>query len=1002
MKMKNYLIHRLLLLMCFSVFTLTAYAQKNVTGKVLDEQGEPLIGVNVMVKGTSVGTATDINGSYKLAAPANATTLIFSFISYKTKEIEIGSQTTINVSMELDMKTLDEVVVVGYGTQVKEEITGSVVSVSGADISSLPTQSFESALQGQAAGVQVITGSGVAGSGSVIRIRGIASVSAGSDPLYVIDGIPITNDPFLQGNGGAMNSNPLANINPNDIQSVEILKDASATAIYGSRGANGVILITTKRGKSGKPSFNFTSRIGISNPTAKANMMNTAEFLQVYKEAWENDGNVGVPSDLPGGLTWQEAQRNDTDWWDAVTRTGFKHQYDLSMSQGTEKLSTYVGVGYSKNESYLMGNSYERISGRVNVDYKLTDKLKVALSTSLSRSLNDRVDAGWSGGLGKAMSESLPYYPIYNEDGSYFVPNGNQIDNNPVMKMNLLDWNVTELRTINNLSLTYSPIKDLNLKIGGGYDYYDIKNDKFMPVELRPNDGNTLMERRPVQVSNYNVSFTADYTKKIGDDHTLKFLAGTEYQQSKTDRQEVDETDGVVTRDVVPAGDEWKFFSLFGRINYTFQGKYLFEAVGRSDGSSRFGPNNRFGFFPAVSAGWIISNEDFLKDNDLLTFLKVKASYGISGNANFPNNQWRGAYLPDDGNITYNGQGIIYPDIQANPDLQWEEAKNFNATIEAGFLNDRITTEVSFYNRDTEKVLMQLATQRSSGFSNTWANVGSILNQGLEWSLTTYNLVGDFKWNTILNINYNYNEVTSIGNFSPDAVGGGTNDTRIVVGSPVGTNFLVRFAGIDPETGAPVYLDKDGNTTYQWTPDDRVAVGDVLPDFMGGITNKFEYKGFDLNVLVSFVKGGDIFDSSSKRQLGVVTNWNMRTDLFDRWQQPGDNATYPRLTRQTQAYGSGTPWINTDLWLHDGSFIRLRNVSLGYKIPLALVEKFKLKSARVAVSATNLLTFTEFIGLDPEIARDFENSTDRNMSPNITYLTPPQEKTFNFSLNVSF
>lgn len=1006
-----------------------------LTGTVLDETGTTLPGAAVLVVEQQTGANTDLDGRFIIPVEPGDLTIRVSFIGYKTitrkasvadgQNVDMG-----NIQLEVATNNLDEVVVVGYGVQRRRDVTGSVVKLGTKALNDIPTPSFETALQGKAPGVQVITGSGLAGSGSLIRVRGVASISAGGDPLYVVDGIPITQDYFLQGNGGAMNQNPLATLNPNDIESVEILKDASATAIYGSRGSNGVILITTKRGKSPKLQFNFSTRLGVANPTRRPDMLSGPEWLQLYKEAWTNDGKVGEP-ELPGGLTWDRASRTNTDWVDQTIETGFKQRYDFGVQKATDKFNFYAGISYDLNESYLQGNSYERLSGRFNGDYKFSDKLDVGLSSSISRGRNNRIDAAWSGGLGAAMSTALPIFPIYDTagPGGYWFNAG--AGNNPRMIRDLKKWRTDEWRSITNLKLNYRPIKNLTLTASGSFDYMYIVDDVYEPYQIigtdpSENQGNAY--HTPQAVQNYNVFGTATYLHRLNENHVLTYMLGAEMQESYNYdlryRQENDQGGVDFRNDFIDVPgpiyenrellndrpyDEriprsrYTFASVFGRVNYAYKDKYQAQLVVRGDGSSKFGPNRRWGFFPSLGLGWIMTEEEFLNDSDVLNYLKLKGSIGYTGNAAFDDNRWRGIWST---NGQYNGQNIRYPTNLPNPNLQWENTRAIDVGIEYGLLKDRITGEISYYDKYTDNVLINVSLPGSFGFDNLWDNVAEIVNRGVEFTIKSRNLVGELTWTTDFNIAYNYNEIVSIGGYSPDAVSGGTNDTRVVVGSPVGTNFLVRFSHVDRQTGRPVYLDINGNPTMEWTPDDRVPVGDVLPDAIGGINNTFTYKGFDFSFLFAFVIGGDIYDSSSKRQLGVMSIqdglWNMTPHIFDRWQQPGDNARYPRLTTENANLGSTTPWINTDLWLHDGSFLRLRNVTFGYTFPKAKVESWKLDGLRIYFVGTNLLTFTRFPGLDPEIARDFENATDRNMSPNITYLTPPQEQTFSIGVDIQF
>jgi TonB-dependent starch-binding outer membrane protein SusC len=1022
--------YNLLFIALFSFSTLWVQAQEiKVSGKVSEAGSGGLPGVNVLVKGTSQGTVTDIDGNFTISVGSDAT-LVFSFIGFVTEEVVVGARTSIEVKLSPDIRQLSEVVVIGYGTQVKREITGSVSKVEGRKIMETSTPSFEAALQGQASGVQVIQGSGLAGSGSVIRIRGIASISAGADPLYVVDGIPITADNFLaeaNWQNGAFNNNPLSAINPNDIQSIEILKDAAATGIYGSRGANGVVLVTTKRGKIGKPSFNFSSNVGISNAVAKPKLLNSAEWLQVRQEAWENDGNTGavwIPGysnvdDAPADrlTAFQEASQHDTDWWDLMTQTGIKQQYDLSMNYGTKKLKTYVGMSYSENESYVKDNKLRRMSGRVNLDYKVSDNLEVSLSSSLSQGINRRVRVAYTGGLGDAMSTALPVYQVFDSNGDYWRGEAGTIVANPVFTNDNFEGYTVDNRTINTLSLKYSPIEKLKLTVSGGYDYLDQRNDQWESAALRGNP-NSRAERDTRFVNNYNMSLLADYDLSK-DAHKVKLLVGSEYQKSITSGSNNEVYLNVNSTQFKKDGDfseinrdgvaeqieniEFNFLSYFARVNYTFNDKYIVQGTARVDGSSKFGPDNRFGFFPVLSAAWLLSEEDFMKNVNFVDFLKVKAAYGITGNSQFPSDQWRGTLKlePAPG---YNGQPIRYPDVLPNPDLKWEAAKNLDLGLEMGLFNNFIEAEISYYRKNSEGVIVSLQIPQYNGYANLYDNVSDILNEGIEITLNTNNIEkGDFTWTSNFNFAYNYNEVLSLGGYSPESVSGGTNDIRVVVGQPVGTNFLIRYAGVDPESGKPKYLDGNGNETFEYNEQrDRVAAGKVLPDAIGSFGNVITYKSFTLNFLFVYSIGGQIYDSSSKRQLAFLSDWVTREDIGDRWREPGDVATYPRVTLDPVQHGNDKEWFNTDLYVRDASYARLRNLSIGYELPENVIGKLGLNRANIVLSGTNLLTFTKFPGLDPEVARDFDNQQDRNLSQSVTYLTPPQEKVYNLSINLSF
>ena len=1040
------------LVFAFAMLCISGYSQ-SINGTVYDENGIPMPGVTVRIDGTTKGDASNLDGKYNISsAPVGEQTLIFTFIGYKpaTSVINVPAtgSVTADKNMVVDAEMLQEYVVVGYGVQREREVTGSISKVEGKQITDIPAPSFEAALQGKAAGVQITQGSGLAGSASVVRIRGIASISAGGDPLYVVDGIPITQDYFLNGNRGGMNNNPLATINPNDIENIEILKDAAATGIYGSRGANGVILITTKTGSGKGWSFDLGTRFGVGIPTTKPDMLNSAELLQIYQEAWENDGGVGL-APLKGGLTWDQARNIDTDWVDETTGVGFKQAYNFSGQYGSEKFKLFSSIGYDDNGSYLIGNSYVRTSFRANGTYEINKKLSISANTSVSEGVNNRVDAAWSGGMGEAMSTALPYYPVFYKDtvfdgttilhlpGDYFANGAN-----PVRSRELKDWRTTEFRSINNISLDYRPVKNLFLKVYGGYDYMMLSDDKYTDAQLmnatRKDTSKSIAERWRTKINNYNVNATATYLHDLTEDHKLTYLIGGEYQESRSnDNPRLYRQDNSVTGtfqknrgllndqfedpiffkgtniDSVPAVPGYReegrgrieiynFLSAFARVNYAYKNRYYVQASFRTDGSSRFGENNRFGFFPSASVGWVLTEEDFLASTEWVSFLKVRAGWGITGNAAIPNYQQYGSYeIASNG---YNDQDYRYLASPPNPNIQWETASTIDIGVEAGFFDDRITANVSFYNKTTTNVLLNITPQVSTGFQGFWDNVGEIANRGVEFQLTSINYSRkNFTWKTDFNIAYNYNEIVSIGSYSPDAISGGTNDTRVVVGDPVGTNYLVRFSHIDPESGRNVYLDKNGNPTMEWDPANRVAVGRVLPKAVGGITNTFDIGRWNIGLVLVYSMGSNIYDSSSKRQLGVVTDWNMRTDIFDRWREPEDEAEYAQGSLKNENYGLDDAYNNnTTQFLKKGDYLRVRRLSVGYSFPKFKVREAQFQGASITISAVNFLTFTNFDGLDPEIARDFENPTDRNMSPNITWLTPPQEMSFNLALNLRF
>lgn len=990
--------------------------KKPITGKVTDSTGVPLPGVSVVVKGTTTGSITDANGNYSISNISENATLKFSFVGMKSREYQVGQNTSINVTLAEDAIGIAEVVAIGYGTQSKREIVGSISTVNSEEITSKQVSSFETVLQGQAAGVNVTSGSGMAGSGSLVRIRGIASINATGDPLYVIDGIPITQDMFgLNATTWGMNPNPLSSINPIDIESIEILKDAAACGIYGSRGSNGVIIITTKKASESTLKIDFNSKLSISTPTKAPNVVGAEDWLRMYQEAWENDGHTGTPQNLPGTLTWEQAKMNDTNWWKLITQVGFKHEYNLSSSFGLgKKIKAYMSGSYNNNESYIKRNAFERYSGKLNVSYNPSQKLSFAVSTMIANTKTDLVGDPWSGGTGAAMGTALPIYPIKNEDGTYFKGAGN--DANPVMVSNLQDVFNNEMRTINSLSINLKPTNKLSFAFNGAVDYLNFLNKGHVNKYLRTVDGDYQWKAQ-TDVLNYNYNVVGNYNLNIGENDFV-FMLGNEMQYSKTkgkrDEADFDPESTNPNNHIIYPEQEWRFLSFFGRLNYKFKERYIAQASFRYDGSSRFGENKKFGSFPTLALGWIASEEPVYKKlvgDRFMNFLKFKASYGFTGNSDIPNYEHLGTYITPTGNSSYyNDKPVRYPNRYSNPDLKWEMTKNLDLAMEAKFFGGRIALEAAYYLKISEDVFINLNVSQTTGFRDQWKNIATIKNEGFEFDITTRNFIGKripwLKWTTRFNFATLNNEVTDLGGLTSEEIGGGANDTRILLGYPIGTMRMVRFSRIDPADGRPIYLDKEGNETkkYIFSGENGYAMpsGKLIPDFTGGMTNTFEYKGFSLSGLFIFSSGASLYDAGAKRQMTYMSNWNFRTDGFDRWQKPGDNAKYPRLTLDGNNWGAPEQWFNTSMWVYPASYVRLKNLTFAYEIPKRYIEKWHVSGARISLSGTNLFTLTNFPGLDPEVARDFNDARDRNMSPNATYLTLPQEKVYTLGLNVSF
>jgi TonB-dependent starch-binding outer membrane protein SusC len=1042
--MKHLLMYACLLLFVLGAGSSTLYGQNgSVTGIVKDPAGEEAIGVSVILDGFQLGSVTNIEGRYRIAnVPPGKYRIKANYTGYAEfmKDITVakGQDLEVNFTLQENANLLNEVVVLGYDVQRKRDLVGSVSKVTSEKLNEIPGGSFENALQGKAAGVQIVQSSGIAGAGSVIRIRGVASLSAGGDPLIVVDGIPIFQSNFVTGESGGQNNNPLNSINPTDIESVEILKDASATAMYGSRGANGVVLITTKRGKNGRPSFELSSRFGTSQPTRVVPVMNAAEWIQIRQEAWENDGNTGR-APLPNGLRYEDIQGIDTDWIGQVIGTGVKTDNSLSFSQGNKKVSTYANASYSDAGSYLIGNKFKRLSGRVNVDYRPVPTMTISITSSLARGLNERIAQAWAGGLGKAQTEALPIYPIntgpqYRRGSPLYseTPGFYNIYNNPVAQRDLTDNHVRELRSINNLSVSWQPTKQWTLTAKANYEYAQI-NEHTWEDALWTNN-KALAKVKYNYVNNRSGFMTANYEVPFANTkHSLRVLGGTEYQRVDQTQREQEFRDlaqlvyrssaqdtiaAEKTKDEPRDIDQWNFFSMFGKLTYNYDGKYLATVSFRRDGSSKFGANNRFGNFPAVGVGYIVSQEDFLLDNRVINYLKIKGSWGLTGNSDI---NWRSQFPqytfgPFAGNQAYGGQPVRYQNKLPNPDLRWETSTTIDAGFELGLFRDRITTEFTFYNKRSTGVFIDIAAAFSSGIPGIDSryketqNVATIQNRGIEWGLKTQNIVRPkFYWSTELNFSLNRNKIVDVGNATPDALDGGFGDTRVVVGETFQNNYIIKWLGVDPQTGRPIYESINSETgargitnVYDVTTN-RQVLGNAQPKFIGSVGNELRLgKNLSMNMLWVFVVGGEIYDDAAKRQLGVVTDWNMRRDIFDRWQKPGDVATYPRLTMDMRNWGGNANfWQNNhSLWLSDGSYARLRTLTFNYTVPL---QSKYVRALRVFATGGNLITLTNFTGWDPEIARDRTSNQQRNLGgTNLTYLTPPQEKSYTVGLNVQF
>ncbi|TAE00645.1 MAG: TonB-dependent receptor [Bacteroidetes bacterium] len=1006
---------KVLLLLSLSLIAVFPLLAQTISGTVLSgEDNSPLPGVTIQVKGTSSGTLTDFDGKYQLKAGSDAV-LVFSFVGFITQEVPVGSQSTIDLTLKPDFKQLQEVVVVGYGTQIRSEMTANIATVSGKDLQNIPVPTMEGAMQGRSAGVFIESSSGKVGQGMKVRVRGAASLSASNQPLYVIDGV-IMNTADLSSNSGA--TNPMADINPNDIESVEILKDAASASIYGARGSNGVVIITTKKGKAGDTKFNVGYQVGISNPTRKRTFLNASQYMELYKEAMLNDGYTqadfeGEMDFLSLGTDWKN-KAVDTDWQSLVfpKNQGFQ-QLDFSMSGGNEKTRFYVSTNYTDQKGILIKNAFQRISGRVNLDHTINDKWKIGTSVMYSKSFNNRAASDNSFANPLQIVALPPISPARKADGtSYDTPDG-LIYYNPLVEVENAHFFTNVNRVINNSYLTFNPIKELMIRGEFGMDVLSQNEDRFAASNTesgRGARGTATGQNRNTVATSYISKLFANYNKTFAEFHNVDITVGTEYQFGKTEYTDVqgqampDAIQKLVAAGQITSGTsfltQYAFLSYFGRVNYKFNGKYLLGVTVRTDGSSRFGADNRFGTFPSASAGWVISEEDFLRGNKTFSFLKLRASYGLTGNSEIGNFASSGLFS----SAAYGLLGGLYKSQLANPALTWEKATQIDLGIDFGFLDNRISGEIDYFSKESTGLLLGVPVPGTSGFRSTTQNLGGLKNQGVEVVINTNNLVGEFKWNTSFNITFIKNEVTSLGGQTTIDPGGARTMNVARVGYPIGTFWGAPYAGVNPANGNAQWFNADGTKTETFSANLYTNLGSPNPDFYGGLTNNFSYKGFDLSILLQGVSGNKVHavgDQFMFTQFGNGAD-NQVAEAMNRWQKAGDITDVPRATYDGVGGGFNT---RSSRYLYDGSYLRVKTVTLGYNVPLDFAKKYKLNSMRVYLTAQNLFTFTAYKGWDPEVSADYLTSggtTAANLTQGVDFYSVPQAQTFTGGINIGF
>ena len=1025
---------------------------KNITGKVLDERGEPMIGVSVVVKGTKSGAITDFDGNFKIQTSTNAKTLVVSYMGYKQQEVTITTGNLI-IKMQPEDQVLDEVVVVGYGAVRKRDLTGSVGTV-GAE--KLKERSFGNALQsmaGQVSGVQITQTQGAPGMAPTIKVRGATSINAGTTPLYVIDGVPLEDDTDSGNgtNGGSLqysNHNPMNNINPNDIESIEVLKDAASAAIYGSRGANGVVLITTKQGKAGKTKVNLSYEIGMSKVNRKIDLMDAKQWIQYETAARQNEYATDLANNpnpelkptkniVPTEFSdpeWLERIGNGTDWQDVLYRTGVSHNVQASVSGGSEKTQFMLSLGYLNQKGVVITNDYNRISLRSNINHKINNRLNVSVKLNLTRSNDSPQGLAGKSDVVSLACQSDPIFPLYVETGSLGFKDPESIWNTFV-KYGFQLWHPhsltyeasKKLKTDNilaSVSADYKIIDGLTFKTSAGMNTTDSHYEFYWNEGQRygysgwVNATGTYATRR---IDNWVWENTLNYIKTINDDHNLTLLAGYTMQKEKstyatmTGNGYPNDLVHTINASTSQTGSSeksaWSLISYLARATYSYQGKYLASASIRADGCSRFGSNNRWGYFPSASIAWRMSEESFMQGTkEWLDNLKIRASYGVTGNNQIDNYGAIGLLSSNQYAVNDKLTNGLYVSTLPSKDLKWERTGQYDFGIDASFFGSRLNLAFDFYYSKTTDMLLSVPVPVLTGFTESLSNIGSVENKGVEFSINTVNFRNkNFSWTTDFNISANRNKVLKLGNNNaPIEVSTNSAISRTEVGQPVGNYYGYKVIGVystaeinDPnvpkyagaEPGDPKVQNINNDTKIDAA--DRTILGNYQPDFTWGLTNNFAYKGIELSVMLTGTHGNEIMNQNA-RFLGFYNGarnlYASRSNFWKSDAEPGDGMTpKPRTTPNTIESNSSS------MWVEDGSFVRIKNIRVGYNFPTSITKKLGMESLKFYVNMENVHVFSDYSNYDPE-----GSTFQTGYRVGYDYGAYPNPFTCTFGLNIGF
>ncbi|MCW0484511.1 TonB-dependent receptor [Gaoshiqia sediminis] len=1006
--------------------TLNSQQVKTITGVVTGVNGDPIPGVSVVVKGTTQGTITDIEGKFSLKNVNADQVLLFSFVGMESTEILIGSESSFNVVLEESTVGIEEVVAIGYGTVKKSDLTGSVSSLRKDDLNKGVTQTVAGLLQGKAAGVQITQASNEPGGGTTVQIRGAGSVNAGAGPLYVIDGLPIENSQVIDGNGTTIPGvrvprSPMANINPADIESIEILKDASATAIYGARGANGVILVTTKKGSSGALRINYSGYTGLQTPKDMIEVLKADDYMRILNEILDTPG-----SNVSEAERVTEIQNGGTDWQDELLRNAIIHSHSLSFTGGNDKTKYFASLNYFNQDGVLITSGYERYDSRFNLEHK-SDNMTVGINFSTSYTHDNVVPVGFSTNEeGSSLYAARGYDPslsIFDEDGNYQVVSWMNLDN-PLALVYGKTSETDNYRTLGTIFGEYTLLKGWTAKLNIGFDSRNSRRDTYvsrLTKDGRANSGigTVLTGTR----NNYLGEFTTTYHRDLENKSSFTVMGGITYQkfininfsgtgkgfpvdESKTDNMSLANA-SLYTMD--SSKNNNKLLSYIGRANYNLFDKFLFTATLRVDGSSRFGENSKYGYFPSGAFAWKMHEHDFIKNLNIFNSLKFRASVGRTGNQNIGNflsittfNQGANVILGGEQYVT------LAPTRIANPDLKWETTEQINIGFDMGFLENRIMVSTDYFQKNTFDMLFALPIPASTGYTSIMSNIGNIKNSGFEFTIDSRNLTGKFKWNTNLNFSTLKNRVTDTGDITEIIhTGAGQSTSQIAIirkGETLDSFYGYKTDGIwqsqeeitasgtkDPvKPGDVKFVDQNGDDVVN--TNDRVILGKSFPSFTMGMTNVFEYKNFQLNVFIDAATGVDMLNNSKVETYYPVSHRRnrMAEPYLNRWTETNPSNKWPSFVNPA---GQGNKAVS-DLTVEDASYIRLQTAQLSYQVPLKSKRIFDRVS--VYVSGQNLYTITNYTGQDPT------TNSNGNSSLKIDFNSYPVYRTYTFGVELGF